>query len=177
MKIRTIWNSEVDITPELIKEYRDSQEDGGSELSEVEIMNRIYEDNNLSLQDEIVNLDIPLDHQILVIADLGLWDGRRSGYRVLPANVNAILRVSCGDFSHVYADAYNIRCSDTHHDGTNYYLFRELRGDTDECQPLIDAIYNGEQIITSLLNRYSRSLLPYVADVYGWPVAGKKRSA
>lgn len=177
MKIRTIWNSDIDITPELIQEYRDNHEDGEPELSEAKILERIYEDNNISFQDEMVNLDIPLDHPILVIADLGLYDGRHSGYRIIRANVSAILGVRLGDYTHYYADAYNVRCDDIHHDGTNHYLFRELRGDPDECSPLIEAIYAGKEISPAMLNRYSRSLLPYVADVYGWPVAGRKRSA
>ena len=41
----------------------------------------MYEINNRYLDDERVNLNIQLDQPILVIADLGLWNGRRTGYQ------------------------------------------------------------------------------------------------
>ena len=37
------------------------------------------------LSDERVNLNIQLSQPILVIADLGLWNGRRMGYKEIPS--------------------------------------------------------------------------------------------
>ena len=49
----------------------------------------MYEINNRYLDDERVNLNIQLDQPILVIADLGLWNGRRPGYQeTLPAAIS-----------------------------------------------------------------------------------------
>ena len=41
----------------------------------------IVDTNNDYLDDERCNLDIQLSQPILVIADLGLWHGRRMGYK------------------------------------------------------------------------------------------------
>ena len=50
------------------------------ELSENERYALMYEINNSYLEDERVNLNIQLDTPILLIADLGRWNGRFPGY-------------------------------------------------------------------------------------------------
>lgn len=174
---RTIWVSEADTSNAAIDEYREFLEDG-EQFSRAEIIEMIEDDNQEYFYDAEANLNIPTEGKILCIADLGLWYGRRQGYRILDRqNVNAIFGVTCGDYVDFYGDCYNVHCDDAHHDGTNHYLFRELRYREEECQSLLDAIYNGKEISSSMLNRYTRSILPYVADVYGWPVAGRKKAA
>lgn len=173
MKERIIWTSEVDTSPEAIQAYRDEMD--ACEETDDEIVERLYEEAALWHTDEGVNLQIPVENPILVIADLGLWFGRRSGIKIIHGQIADILTTHCGDYVTYYADAYNVRCRDIHHDGTNYYLFRELRGAEEVCWPLIEAVKNQKEVSRALLNRYSRSILPYVADVYGWPVAGRRR--
>ena len=41
----------------------------------------MYELNDCYLEDARVNLNVRLNQPILVIADLGLWDGRHMGYQ------------------------------------------------------------------------------------------------
>lgn len=118
------------------------------------------------LDDERMNLNIPTDGRILVIADLGLWDGRHQGYQIFGKNVNEIFRHHY-DYTEWYSDGYNIKAVDVHHDGTNYYEYREIREDRN-VQNLLDAIYNGEKITRKMLNYYTRSLHSRVAKVYGW---------
>ena len=55
-------------------EYKDSEE----RLTEL-----MYERNAEYLDDERINLDYIFSKPIIVIADLGLWYGRRSGYRII----------------------------------------------------------------------------------------------
>ena len=128
--------------------------------------NFIYESLSNQLDDERINLNIPTNGRILIIADLGLWDGRKQGYLVLDKNVNAIF-CKHNDYTEWYSDGYNIRAIDGHHDGTNYYEFREIR-ENRNIQNLLDAIYNGEKITRKKLNYYTKSLHPYAAKVYGW---------
>ncbi len=45
----------------------------------------MYEINGDYLDDERMNLDVQLSQPILVIADLGLWHGRRMGYKEIPS--------------------------------------------------------------------------------------------
>lgn len=123
-------------------------------------------DADYYLEDERMNLDIPTDGRILVIADLGLWNGRRQGYKIINGNVSNIL-YDDADYVEWYSDGYNIKATAHHHDGTNYYEYREIREDKN-IDNLLNTIYNGEEITRRQLNYYTKSLHPYVAEVYGW---------
>lgn len=125
------------------------------------------ETNQLYLDDERCNLDKEVDGRILVIADLGLWNGRHGGYKIIEScNIRDILYSDC-DYAEWYGDGYNIRCTAHHHDGTNHYLYRVIREDRN-IDNLLDAIYRGEEITSSKLNYYTKSLYKNVAEIYGW---------
>jgi hypothetical protein len=117
-------------------------------------------------------LNIQLDNSILVIADLGLWNGRRQGYKIIQSgNIQDILYSDC-DYVEWYSDGYNIKAKMSHHDGTNYIEYREIRGNVN-IDNLTSKIYNNMDVSRAEINRYTRSLLPYVAKVYGWPCRSK----
>ena len=118
------------------------------------------------LEDERQNLNVKTDGRILIIADLGLWNGRRQGHRILGTKVSDIL-YDMADYIEWYGDGHNIKATAAHHDGTNYYEYRVIREDRN-IQNLLDAIYNGEEITRKKLNYYTKSLYKDVAKVYGW---------
>lgn len=118
------------------------------------------------LDDERMNLDIPTDGRILVVASLGLWTGRHQGFKILDGNIANIL-YDDADYVEWYSDGYNIKATAIHHDGTNYYEYREIREDRN-IDNLLHAIAKGEKITRQKLNYYTKSLHPYVAEVYGW---------
>ena len=172
MKKRMIW-SNMDLN---IDDWRDSYKEHlelnclvGDPDNESEIYAWMEDENNEYLYDEKVNLNKEIDGRILIIADLGLWDGRKSGYKILGNNVNEIFNISNlgWDFAEFYGDGYNIKGIAWHHDGTNYYEYREIR-ENRNIENLLDAIYNGEEISRKKMNYYTKSLYPYVAQIYGW---------
>lgn len=169
MKKRIIW-SNMNINPDDWKEiYKEiAEENGWDEDTDDEnnLWNYIYEELDHYIDDERMNLDMTTDGRILVVADLGLWYGRRQGYRILDRNVKNILSADV-DYVEWYSDGYNIKATAAHHDGTNYYEYRVIREDRN-IQNLLDAIDNGEEITRKKLNYYTRSLEPYVRRVYGW---------
>lgn len=169
MKKRIIW-SNMNINPDDWKEiYKEiAEENGWDEDTDDEnnLWNYIYEELDHYIDDERMNLDVTTDGRILVVMDLGLWYGRRQGYRILDGNVKNILSADV-DYVEWYSDGYNIKATATHHDGTNYYEYRVIREDRN-IQNLLDAIDNGEEITRKKLNYYTRSLEPYVRRVYGW---------
>lgn len=169
MKKRIIW-SNMNINPDDWKEgYKEIAEENGWEEDtddENNLWNYIYEELDHYIDDERMNLDVTTDGRILVVADLGLWYGRRQGYRILDGNVKNILSADV-DYVEWYSDGYNIKATAAHHDGTNYYEYRVIREDRN-IQNLLDAIDNGEEITRKKLNYYTRSLEPYVRRVYGW---------
>ena len=119
------------------------------------------------IDDERANLDKVVDGRILVIGDIGRWDGRVSGYKIIDSgNIKDILYSEC-DYVEWYGDGYNIRSVGIHHDGRNYSEYRVIREDRN-IENLLDDIYDGKEISRSKLNYYTRSLYPYVAKVYGW---------
>ena len=182
MKKKIIWESSPVLNEDDIRMLRDEMEDMGKQnaqaLTDEEVeeyyISTIHPDD---FDCERENLDIQLPGKIIVIADLGRWNGRRHGYKILGDCLNDILQSHVNGSSDIsiYGDSYNILADECHHDGSNHYLYRMLRSDKDPSS-LLDAIYNGRTISSGMLNRYTRSLYPYVADIYGWPCRRKKVS-
>lgn len=123
------------------------------------------------LDDERMNLDREVDGVIIAFADLGLWQGRRQGYKILGSRIADILSSPYED-AEWYGDTYNIRGRMTHHDGTNYVLYRVAK-DREEAERIAGMIYCCE-IDEEGFRKRTRSLYPYVAEVYGWKVRGRK---
>lgn len=122
--------------------------------------------NFLYLDDENENLNKTIDGDIIVIADLGRWNGRVNGYKICNNNLNAILNVNDPYFE-IYGDGRDIVAVGNHHDGTNYYIFRAIRPDRN-IDNFLSAIYNNEPISRAKLNYYTRSIYNDVANIYGW---------
>ena len=71
-----IWSDQID--------YEDWREDMESEYpdeNEQWRIDRAYEINDGYLDDERCNLDIQLSRPIIVIGDIGRWNGRVMGYK------------------------------------------------------------------------------------------------
>ena len=162
----TIWSNR-NINPYDWKAvYLDCMEINEEDMDEDKLWCWIHDMLSYYLDDERANLNEQTDGRILVIADLGLWNGRRDGYKILNENVNSIFSTG-EDYTEWYSDGHNIKAIASHHDGTNYYEYRIIREDRN-IQNLLDAIYNGEEISRKKLNYYTKSLHPYIAKVYGW---------
>ena len=164
MKRHIIWsNRNLDLA-----DWKDFLEEEYPEVTdEYEQYELISEMNMEYLRDERCNLSEKIDGRILVIADLGLWDGRKQGYKILGNTISDILYDEDGEYLEWYGDGYNIKATVSHHDGTNFYEYRVIREDRN-IENLLDAIYNGEEINRKKLNYYTKSLYPYIAKIYGW---------
>lgn len=180
---RMIWDSRPDLSKEDIAyiraDMKEMEVEGADSLTDEEV--EAYYLNNINpdyYDGERSNLDRELPGTVIAIADLGLWQGRRSGYRILGSNLNDVLlsHVNGASELSVYGDGYNIRADEAHHDGTNHYMYRMMIPGKD-ASPLLNALYEGKDVPKAMLNRYTRSLYPYVARVYGWPCRQKKKEA
>lgn len=137
------------------------------EITEDRVTNEIYDSIDLNFDAEVCNLDKELEGRILAIANMGLWYGRRTGYKVLGHNLNEVVTSTIGcDEKEVYCDAYNVLAKGYHHDGTNYVEFREIREDRD-IDRLLNKIYNNEEVTRREINYYTKSLRPYIKKIYG----------
>ena len=161
-----IEEEDMDVAKEALEEeYPDWQ------LSDSDVANRAAEDNEAWLSDERRNLDIPLQNEVIAIARLGLWDNKRPmAYQRMGHNVNAILSLHSDGDVIFYADSVSqeVRCDNSHHDGTNLIRFREMRENVD-VESFLLLIFN-QKATEEDIEKYTRSLYPYVAKVYGWPL-------
>lgn len=173
MKKVTIWKSygmydlkELEEEEKGAKEFL-SEEYPDIEQTEENITEEIYNNIDLWFQDETMNLSKQLEGRILAIANVGRWDGRRSGCKILGDNLNEVLTstIDC-DEKEVYCDQYNVYAHGYHHDGSNTVEFREIREDKN-IENLIDKIYSDMPVTRREINYYTRSLRPYIKQVYG----------
>lgn len=164
MKRHIIWsNRNLDLA-----DWKDFIEEEYPDVTDEDKQYELISEMNMEyLGDERCNLSEKVDGRILVIADLGLWYGRRQGYKILGNTISDILYDRDGEYLEWYGDGYNIKATVSHHDGTNFYEYRVIREDRN-IENLLDAIYNGEEINRKKLNYYTKSLYPYIAKIYGW---------
>src|SRR5574344_1350370 len=155
-------------------DWKDDLEAEYPELSEDERQERMYEINGDYLDDERVNLNIQLSRPILIIADLGRWNGRFSGYKeIASGNIRDCL-YSDTDYSTWYVDKLgDMRCDAIHHDGTNHYLYRTYKDDAsdEKIDGLKNRICNGTATRRDI-TRVTKRLGDEIGKVYGWEFRG-----
>lgn len=161
-----IWsNRDIDFEQwkeDYIAHQREYEDDDCENISDEDVWDWIHMNLDYYLDDERMNLNVETEGRIIAIADVGLWNGRRQGYQILGGTVNEIFRIN-EDYNEYYSDGHNIKATCIHHDGTNYIEYRVIREGRN-----IDNLFNGKEITRKRLNYYTKSLLPYVAKVYGW---------
>lgn len=170
MKKFTIWSSDINLDDwrdDLLEEYPD--------YSDEELYELACEMNDEYLEDDLVNLsNVLLEEDSLVIADLWLWYGRRSGYACF----------SCADVGDLIKRAYNgSGCEPTeiyvdelgdlsikiaHHDGTNYLTLRTWKHSASARQRenLLDKLYEGTATPRDI-TRVTEHLGDKIARYYG----------
>lgn len=154
----------ADWEDDLAMEYPNESDDG--------LYERMVELNDEYLDDECANLNIRLNQPILVIADLGLWNGRKDGYKEIQSGNIKDCLYSDTDYTTWYVDKQgDLRADAYHHDGTNHYLYRVWKDDVSETQKdnLKDKIYNGKATRADI-TRLTKRLGDDIAKVYGWEI-------
>lgn len=130
----------------------------------------VSELNDEYLDDERMNCNISTEGRIIAIANLGFWNGRKIGYKLLDHNVNNCLQFErdC-DYAEFYCDRYNLCSTQHHHDGSHYITYREFRPNItdDQADNFCWKLYEGKATQKDI-TRYTRSLKPYINKVYGW---------
>ena len=105
-----------------------------------------------------------------VVGDLGLWNGRRMGYKEIHSGNMRDCLYSDTDYSTWYVDRLgDLRCDDIHHDGTNHYLYRVYKDSASPSQIelLKEKLYRGTATRADI-TRVTRRLGDDIAKVYGF---------
>ncbi len=172
-----IW-SDINLN---LDDWRDDILSDHPGASEDELYCIMSETNTEYLNDERSNLNIQLSKSILVFADLGLWNGRKTGYKVIESgNIKDCFNSTCDNNEWYVDDKGDLRCTAIHHDGTNHYLYRVVRDNVlyDDFQDLLDLIYDGKATEKDVIACTER-LGDKIGAVYGWtlpPVEAKQVS-
>ena len=153
-----------------LEDWRESLEEEYPGYSDDELTDIMYKTNASNIYDERCNLDIQFSKPIIVIGVLGLWDGRRIGYKDIESgNIKDCLYSDC-DYNTWYVDEQgDLRCEAIHHDGTNHYRYRVFKPNTTEEQmeDLREKIYSRkvtEEDISAVTDRLGDA----IGKVYGW---------
>ena len=175
-----IWsnmNLEADDWRDSYKEYLEINGLDDDPNDENKLYEYMVEANDDYLSDERRNLDIQLSQPIIVIGDLGRWNGRVTGYKMIDSgNIKDCLYADT-DYTEWYVDKYgDLRADAVHHDGTNHYLYRVFKdGVTDtQIENLQDKIYNGKATRADI-TRVTKRLGDDIAGVYGFPIPKQRQ--
>lgn len=168
-----VWsdqNLDIEDWREGYKEYLEANELDLDPNDEHAIYEWMVETNVEYLSDERMNLDIQLSQPIIVIGDLGRWNGRVMGYKMIESGNIKDCLYSDTDFTEWYVDRYgDLRADAAHHDGTNYYLYRVFKEGVTESQieRLQEKIYMGKATRADI-TRVTKRLGDEIGRVYGW---------
>ena len=171
---RIIWqNTDLDL-----KDWEGLREDY-PDYTDEELTDEMIELNYQYLDDERSNLKIQCGTDILVIGDIGRWNGRFKGYKIIESGkISDCLYSEC-DMVEWYVDREGeFRSTEHHHDGTNYLYYRKFKNGIKDIQKelLLERIYFGKATQKDI-DRYTDKLGEIIGNVYGWefPTKPKER--
>lgn len=176
-----IWsnmNLEVDDWRDGYKEYLEINELGDDPNDENNLYDYMVETNDEYLSDERDNLNVCLSQPIIVIGDLGRWNGRVMGYKMIDSGNIRDCLYSDTDYTEWYVDKYgDLRADAVHHDGTNHYLYRVFKdGVTDsQIENLQNKIYNGKATRADI-TRVTKRLGDDIAGIYGFSIPKQRQT-
>lgn len=172
-KTYTIYDNYDVYSEENMKDAKEQflEADYSEEEIDEEMCQAVCNDNDsLWFDDELSELRRVSEGSLIAIADLGLWNGRHSGYKEIKS-LEDILYSSC-DYERVYVDSNgDIWKDESHHDGSNSILYRYWKDSITEEQKenFLDKIYHGKATRKDV-TRYTRKAGLAIAEVYGWKV-------
>lgn len=125
-----IWSNlslDVDDWREAYKEFLEANELDADPNDENGLYEYMVETNDEYLTDERLNLNVRLSQPIIVIGDLGLWNGRRSGYKMIDSGNIKDCLFSDTDYTEWYVDMFGIipRTPSLYHPLSSIRLRRE----------------------------------------------------
>ena len=162
-----VWSDQYDEKWE--EEYKAEHPDA----SDMEVMQAFAEECSISFNDEKANLNIHIDGPVLVIKTINRWDGQTIQCSMIARDtIGALMeRFFDGNSFYVEADTGDFVGEAYHHDGTNYYRFREISADAlhDDIDDLVYKMESGEEYAEDLA-RLTKTFGGRIAKVYGWEV-------
>ena len=147
----------------VMEDLKELYPDSSDELLD-ELALDLYSDDRRLLMQTFAYTIFPTD--VVCIADLGLWNGRCPAHRIYEKPTLDKLFYAGHDIDEAewYVDEYNdLRCDAYHHDGTNHYLYRQIRPEIGPTayENFHNKLLNGP-LTRKDLNHYTIALGPIV---------------
>ncbi len=169
-----IWSNEyldwADWHEAFEEDYSDASESKKFEL--MSVLNGEY------LEDERRNMDVQVGTPIIIIADIGKWDGRHTGYRVIDSGcLKDCLYTELDGVTWYVDNRGDFRMDGYHHDGHNYYLYRKFReGVSDEDREDFQCKILEHTLTEEDIDRVTERLGEDIAKIYGFTLPDQKRT-
>ncbi len=184
-KKHLIWSADFDTSPEAIQEFRDDPPFWGldtSRLTDKQIIGYLQQLNNEYLEDERKNLDKATKYPVVATYQVDTPTCQVFGFHPCGLNINSIFNVAdnalarltpigfWGDGEEIFGEC-ECAYGDTFTGGkvTVAVAFRQLIASYEECEELFMASCS-DPAFNDLFAKYTRSIYPEVAAVYGWPI-------
>ena len=139
------------------------EEQGIENPTDEEIYDEMSECNRIAFnddRDEFANRGKDIEGTVIVIGDVGCWNGRKDCIKILNRFEDVMNFMTKYDSFKIYIDRYDIKGVGHHHDGTDYLTFREMhpRYFRDEIG---DIFLSYENNVEQFVKNCTRSLRKY----------------
>ena len=150
--------------------WHEAFEEDYSDASEEKKYQLMSDLNAEYLEDERREMDVQVESPIIVIADIGRWDGRHTGYREIESGcLKDCLYTELDGVTWYVDNRGDFRMDGYHHDGHNYYLYRRYR---DDATPDAIEAFQGKILDHTLteedIDRVTIRLGDDIAKIYGF---------
>lgn len=166
------WLFSTEVTDYMIQEIKEEYlDEENTEITDEQAYDRALEDIQYSFDDleyEFENIAKKINNKVIAIADLGLWDGKHMGYKIMEFSDILSVFNEFNDFE-IFIEDNDLKAIGYHHDGTNYYTFRLIKDNiTDSQLANFECLFlNGEKITKHQISYYTKSLANIIADYFG----------
>ena len=171
MKKNMIWSYDTSSWNE--DEMRAMYEECYEEIpSEETLWQYIQDTNNDYLWDEKSNVAFYEEKhgrkRYIILADLGLWNGRFDGGKIITGLWNAISECF-EDYNEIYEEGGRLKVVAHHHDGTNFFQIKELTKRGEEYAERHKWDMSDRELHKKLFDdsHYSRNVRAF-KEIYGW---------
>lgn len=140
--------------------------------SEEELYDELNEDNNIYLDDLRSELDIDLPRPIIILGDIGRWDGRYHGYKMVDSgNIRDCFHFETDEMTWGLDCGGDLVAKGADHDGTSFYRYRAFKKScTDEDIEDFQEKLHFRKCSEDDVEKYTFRLGDAIAKVYGFQI-------
>ena len=145
------------------------EEETGETVANEQVWEQIRDDKNIQIEDLQNELSsVNINGQLIAIVDMGLWYGRKAGYKLLETDLGDILNLASDyDDVEIFTEDNELKMNLYHHDGTHFVTIRDFKPtlEDEKKDDFISKILNGE-INKHVIGYYTLKLGDKIEKMY-----------